>query len=174
MTWPVWLANGGGSVLPIKMLGGNFQSSGETMNTTIAKASTAQHNWYVIDAEGETLGRIATRIAKALRGKHKPTFTPHVDCGDYVIVLNAEKIQLTGRKLDQKHYYSYSGHPGGLRATSARTMLESHPERLITFAVKGMLPKNRLSRQILKKLRVYAGAEHPHDGQNPQPFPEYI
>lgn len=144
------------------------------MNTTIAKAENVQHDWYVIDAEGETLGRLATRIAIALRGKHKPTFTQHVDCGDYVIVLNAEKIQLTGRKLDQKHYYRYSGHPGGLRATSAREMLDTHPDRVITAAVKGMLPKNRLSRQVIKKLRVYAGGEHPHEAQNPQPFPAHI
>jgi len=144
------------------------------MNTTIAKAETVQHDWYVIDAEGQTLGRLATRIAVALRGKHKPTFTQHVDCGDYVVVLNAEKVVLTGKKLDQKHYYRYSGYAGGLRATNARTMLNNHPDRVITAAVKGMLPKNRLSRQVLKKLRVYAGAEHPHDGQSPQPFPEHI
>jgi large subunit ribosomal protein L13 len=144
------------------------------MNTTIVNAESVQHDWYVIDAEGQTLGRIATRIATALRGKHKPTFTPHVDCGDYVVVLNAEKVVLTGRKLDQKHYYRYSGYSGGLRATSARTMLDTHPERVIMAAVKGMLPKNRLSRQVIKKLRVYAGAEHPHIGQNPQPFPEHI
>lgn len=144
------------------------------MNTTIVNAESVQHDWYVIDAEGQTLGRIATRIATALRGKHKPTFTPHVDCGDYVIVLNAEKVVLTGRKLDQKHYYNYSGYAGGLRATSARTMLDTHPERVITAAVKGMLPKNRLARQVIKKLRVYAGTEHPHVGQNPQPFPAHI
>ncbi|MFT4980156.1 MAG: large subunit ribosomal protein L13 [Myxococcota bacterium] len=144
------------------------------MNTTITKPQEVQHGWYVIDAEGQTLGRLATRIATALRGKHKPTFNQHLDCGDYVVVLNAEKIVLSGKKLDNKHYYRYSGHPGGLKATSARTMLEKHPERVITFAVKGMLPKNRLARQVLKKLRVYAGAEHPHAGQDPQPFPEHI
>ncbi len=144
------------------------------MSTTLARAETVQHDWFVIDAEGETLGRLATRIATALRGKHKPTFTPHVDTGDFVVVINAEKVKLTGRKLDQKFYYSYSGHPGGLRARSAREVLSKHPERVLEHAVKGMLPKNRLSRQVIKKLKIYAGSEHPHAAQQPQPFPAHI
>lgn len=144
------------------------------MSTTIAKAETVERSWFVIDADGQTLGRLATRIATVLRGKHKTDFTPHVDNGDYVVVLNAEKVHLTGRKLDQKHYYRYSGHPGGLRATTARQMLATHPERVIQFAVKGMLPKNRLARQVFGKLKVYAGAEHPHTAQQPQPFPPHV
>ncbi|MEL6349578.1 MAG: 50S ribosomal protein L13 [Myxococcota bacterium] len=144
------------------------------MSTTIAQPNAVERSWYVIDADGQTLGRIATRIADALRGKHKPTFTPHVDTGDHIIVINAEKVRLTGRKLDQKYYYRYSGHPGGLRATSAREMLNTYPERVIQFAVKGMLPKNRLARQIIKKLHVYAGGDHPHTAQTPQPFPAHI
>jgi large subunit ribosomal protein L13 len=144
------------------------------MSTTIAQPADAEHDWYVIDAAGQTLGRLSTRIAKVLRGKHKPIFTPHVDTGDYVVVVNAEKVKLTGRKLDQKFYHTYSGYPGGLKSTSAREVLATHPERLIQSAVKGMLPKNRLNRQIFKKLKVYAGAEHPHIGQQPKPFPAFV
>ena len=151
----------------------NFEF-GETMNTTLARSTTVQNDWYIIDAQGQTLGRMATRIATALRGKHKPTFTPHVDGGDYVVVVNAEKIHLSGDKLDQKNYYNYSGYIGGLKTTSARRMLATYPDRVIHSAVKGMLPKNKLSRQIIKKLKVYAGPEHPHDAQNPKPFPEFI
>jgi len=144
------------------------------MSTTIAQPAEVEHDWYVIDAEGQTLGRLSTRIAQVLRGKHKPIFTPHVDTGDYVVVVNAEKIKLTGRKLDQKFYHTYSGYPGGLKSTSAREVLATHPERLIQSAVKGMLPKNRLNRQVFKKLKVYAGAEHPHIGQQPKPFPAFV
>jgi large subunit ribosomal protein L13 len=144
------------------------------MSTTLARAVDVDHDWFVIDASGLTLGRLSTRIAKVLRGKHKPTFTPHVDTGDYVVVVNAEKIKLTGRKLDQKFYHAYSGHPGGMRSTSAREVLATHPERVIESAVKGMLPKNRLNRQVIKKLKVYAGPEHPHTGQQPKPFPAYV
>lgn len=144
------------------------------MSTTIAQPKDVQHGWYVIDAEGQTLGRLATRIATALRGKHKPTFTPHVDTGDHVIVVNVEKVVLTGRKLDQKFYHRYSGYPGGLRSTSAREVLATHPERVLQAAVKGMLPKNRLARQVIKKLHLYSGAEHPHQAQQPQPFPAHI
>jgi large subunit ribosomal protein L13 len=128
----------------------------------------------VIDAEGQTLGRLTIRIATVLRRKHKPTYTPHVDCGDYVIVLNADKIVLTGNKLDQKEYYNYSGYMGGLRTQTARQVLNTYPERIIEHAVKGMLPKNRLARQMIKKLRVYAGAEHSHSAQDPKPFPAYL
>lgn len=144
------------------------------MSSTIANSESVQHNWYVIDAEGQTLGRLTTRIASVLRGKHKPTFTPHVDCGDYVIVINAEKIVLTGKKLDQKHYYKYSGYMGGLRSRTARQLLDTHPERIIEHAVKGMLPKNRLASQMIKKLRVYAGSEHPHEAQQVTDFPSYL
>lgn len=147
---------------------------GMNMSTTIANSSTVNHEWYVVDAAGKTLGRLATQIANVLRGKHKPTFTPHVDCGDYVIVLNADKIVLTGNKLDQKYYHQYSGYMGGLRSQSARQVLNTHPERIIEFAVKGMLPKNRLSRQVIKKLKVYAGSEHPHSAQKLQDFPNYL
>ena len=144
------------------------------MKTTIVNAQGVKRNWYVIDAADQTLGRLATRIANVLRGKHKVIFSPHVDSGDYVIVLNAEKIRFTGKKLDQKFYYNYSGYAGGLKETSAREMLATYPDRIITAAVKGMLPKNRLSRQVIKKLKVYAGGEHPHAAQSPQEFPNHV
>ncbi|NOY27438.1 MAG: 50S ribosomal protein L13 [Oligoflexia bacterium] len=144
------------------------------MNTTIARSETVVRSWYLIDAADQTLGRLSTRIATALRGKHKTDFTPHVDCGDYVIVINAEKVAFTGRKLDQKKYYAYSGYTGGLKTRTARQLVTEDPERIIRQAVKGMLPKNRLSRGVIGKLKIYAGAEHPHSAQQPQPFPEYI
>lgn len=144
------------------------------MSTTITKPANVEHDWFVIDAEGEVLGRLATRIATALRGKHKPTFQPHVDTGDFVVVVNAEKVKLTGRKLAQKEYYRYSGHPGGLKVRTAGQVLEEDPTRVITQAVKGMLPKNRLARQVIGKLKVYAGADHPHAAQQPKPFPAFI
>lgn len=144
------------------------------MSTTIARSESVERSWYVIDATGLTLGRMSTRIATALRGKHKADFTPHVDCGDYVIVVNAEKVALTGRKLDQKEYHAYTGYPGGLKTRTARQLLIEDPERIIQHAVKGMLPKNRLSRQVMGKLKIYAGPEHPHVAQQPQPFPAHI
>jgi len=144
------------------------------MSTTITRPATVEHDWYVIDAEDQVLGRLATRIATALRGKHKPTFQPHVDAGDFVVVVNAEKVKLTGRKLEQKEYYRYSGHPGGLKTRTAGQVLDEDPTRVITQAVKGMLPKNRLARQVIGKLKVYAGADHPHAAQQPKPFPEFI
>ena len=144
------------------------------MSTTLSRPEDVEHAWYVIDAADQTLGRLSTRIAKVLRGKHKATFTPHVDTGDYVVVINAEKIKLTGKKLDQKTYHAYSGYPGGLRTRTARELLATHPERVIQSAIKGMLPKNRLNRQVFKKLKVYAGNEHPHGAQQPQPFPAYV
>ena len=143
---------------------------GDPMSTTLAKTNEVEPDWFVVDAAGQTLGRLSTRIATVLRGKHKATYTPHIDVGDYVVVVNAEKIALSGRKLDQKFYHTYSGHPGGLRSTSARDMLATYPERVIEAAVKGMLPKNRLNRQVFKKLKVYAGSDHPHGAQNPQPL----
>jgi len=144
------------------------------MSTTITRPATVEHDWFVIDAEDQVLGRLATRIATALRGKHKPTFMPHVDTGDFVVVVNADKVKLTGRKLEQKEYYRYSGFPGGLKTKTAADVLENDPTRVITQAVKGMLPKNRLARQVISKLKVYAGAAHPHAAQQPKPFPEFI
>jgi large subunit ribosomal protein L13 len=131
----------------------------------------AGREWYVVDATGQTLGRLATQIAMVLRGKHKPTYTPGLDCGDFVIVVNADRVRVTGRKLDQKSYYRYSGYPSGLREISLRDQLNDHPERVIEAAVKGMLARNRLRRQLIKKLKVYAGPEHPHQAQQPKPFP---
>lgn len=136
-------------------------------NTYMQKKEDIVRNWYVIDAEGQTLGRLATKVAHVLRGKHKPTYTPHVDCGDFVIVLNASKVNLTGNKLDDKIYYNHSGYTGGLRERTARVMRDKYPEEMIERAVKGMLPKGRLGRQMYKKIFVYAGNEHPHMAQQP-------
>ena len=130
----------------------------------------ADERWWVVDAEDQVLGRLATRVAVKLRGKDKPVYSPHADTGDYVIVVNAEKIQVTGRKLTDKLYYRHSGYPGGLRATPLKDMLAKHPERVIEFAVRGMLPKNALGRKLFRKLRVYAGPDHPHTAQQPQPL----
>ncbi len=141
------------------------------MSTESAKNADVERNWFVVDASDYNLGRLATRIADVLRGKHKVSFTPHVDTGDFVVVLNASKVNLTGRKLDQKGYHHYTGFPGGLKDRTARQVREDDPERMIREAVKGMLPKNRLSRVVIKKLKVYGGADHPHAGQAPQPLP---
>ncbi|WP_296823355.1 50S ribosomal protein L13 [uncultured Megasphaera sp.] len=139
------------------------------MKTTfMANASNIERKWYVVDAEGQTLGRLAAEVAKVLRGKHKPTFTPHVDTGDYVIVVNAAKVKLTGKKLIQKMYFRHSGYPGGSSFTQAGHMLEKRPERVVEMAVRGMLPKNKLGEQMYRKLNVYAGAEHPHQAQQPE------
>lgn len=139
------------------------------MKTTfMANPTTVERKWYVVDAEGKTLGRLAAEVAKVLRGKHKPTFTPHVDTGDHVIVVNAGKVRLTGKKLTQKTYFRHSGYPGGTTFVAAGNMLEKHPERLVEMAVKGMLPKNKLGAQMYRKLTVYAGAEHPHAAQKPE------
>ncbi len=142
------------------------------MKTWNAKAEDVERRWYVVDAEGQTLGRLATRIADALRGKRKPTYTPHVDSGDFVIVVNAEKISVTGKKLDDKRYYRHSGYPGGLRSRTLREQLERRPTEVVRTAVKGMLPRNRLARRQITKLKVYAGPGHPHEAQNPEPLPE--
>ncbi len=136
--------------------------------TTSAKYSDNQEKWCIIDAEGAVLGRLASTIAARLRGKHNPLFTPHVDTGDWVIVINAEKIVLTGKKWDKKQYYRHSGYIGGLKTITAQKLLEKKPEDLIRFAVKGMLPKNRLGRKLFKKLKVYAGNNHPHQAQQPE------
>lgn len=138
------------------------------MKTYSAKKEEIVHRWYVVDATDQTLGRLATQIANVLRGKTKPIYTPHLDCGDYVIVVNAEKIRVTGNKLDEKFYHRHSGYPGGLTSISLRNQLRLHPDRVITEAVRRMLPKNLLSREILKKLKVYEGSEHPHDAQHPE------
>ena len=141
----------------------------KTFHTWHPKAVEIQRNWLLVDANGETLGRLATQIAHLLRGKHKPTWSPHVDGGDFVIVVNASGVELTGRKAQQKIYYRHTGYPGGLKETPYRIMLAKHPERVIKFAVKGMLPKNRLGRRMLKKLYVYGGPTHPHAAQQPRP-----
>ena len=138
------------------------------MKTYVTKPGSVKREWYVVDAEGRTLGRLATRIAAVLRGKHKPQFSPAVDVGDFVIVVNAEKIRVTGRKMEQKKYYRHSGYPGGLTEITLADQLERHPTRVIKAAVRGMLPRNRLGRKMLKKLKVYAGPEHPHQAQLPK------
>ena len=140
------------------------------MKTIVTKPGSVEREWYVVDAEGQTLGRFASQVATILRGKHKPEFSPAVDVGDFVIVVNAEKIQVTGRKMEEKKYYRYSGYPGGLREMTLAEQLERHPDRVIKAAVKGMLPRNRLGRRMLKKLKVYAGPEHPHQAQQPEPL----
>ena len=138
------------------------------MPTSMPKESEIERKWYVVDAEGKVLGRLATRIASILRGKHKPIFAPHLDVGDHVVVLNAEKVHLTGRKLQNKQYRWHTGYIGDLREVTAEKMLKTHPERMIEWAVQGMLPKNRLGRAMVKKLKVYRGAAHPHQAQQPQ------
>ena len=138
------------------------------MKTFMASSATVDRKWYVVDAEGMTLGRLASEVAKVLRGKNKPTFTPHVDTGEYVIVVNAEKIAVTGKKMDQKIYYSHSDYVGGLKSATLKEMLAKHPERVIEHAVKGMLPKGPLGRQMYTKLFVYAGPDHKHAAQKPE------
>jgi len=139
------------------------------MRTTyMAKAEAVERKWYVVDAKDMTLGRLSSEVAKVLRGKHKPTYTPHIDTGDFVIVINAKDIKVTGKKLDQKLYRHYTGYAGGLKEISLRDLLENKPEKVIYEAVRGMLPKNRLGRKMLKKLRVYSGPEHKHEAQKPE------
>jgi large subunit ribosomal protein L13 len=141
------------------------------MNKTfVANSATAERNWLVVDATGQTLGRLATQIADALRGKRKPEYTPHVDTGDFVVVINAERVQVSGNKRSEKRYYRHSGYPGGLKSRTFEEMIERRPEEVIRLAVKGMLPRNRLARKQLTKLKVYAGPEHPHAAQQPQPM----
>ena len=141
----------------------------KTVSLTKEQAN-AQRGWVLVDAKEQTLGRLSTRVATLLRGKHKPDWTPHVDNGEYVVVINAERIVLTGRKLSDKKYYRHSGYPGHLKEVSAGRMLETHPERVIEHAVRGMLPKNKLGRSLLQKLKVYAGDKHPHEAQRPEPI----
>ncbi|MBR1814961.1 MAG: 50S ribosomal protein L13 [Lachnospiraceae bacterium] len=138
------------------------------MKTFMANPETVDRKWYVVDANGCTLGRLASEVASVLRGKKKPIFTPHVDCGDYVIVINADKVKVTGKKMDQKVYYSHSDYVGGLKTTTLREMMDKKPELVVEKAVKGMLPKGALGNQMLTKLHIYAGAEHPHAAQKPE------
>ncbi|MDM5152966.1 50S ribosomal protein L13 [Bacillus sp. DX1.1] len=141
------------------------------MRTTfMAKANEVERKWYVVDAEDKTLGRLATEVASILRGKNKPTFTPHIDTGDHVIIINAEKVHLTGNKLNDKIYYRHTNHPGGLKQRTALEMRTNYPVQMLELAIKGMLPKGRLGRQMSKKLNVYAGAEHPHQAQKPEVY----
>ncbi len=140
------------------------------MRTYSPKAGEVTRAWHVIDAEDVVLGRLSTQAAMLLRGKHKPTYAPHIDTGDFVVIVNADKVALTGKKRDQAFQYRHSGYPGGLRKQSFGELLDKHPERLLEKAIKGMLPKNKLGRAMGKKLKVYAGPEHPHEAQNPQPF----
>ncbi|MFZ2358884.1 MAG: 50S ribosomal protein L13 [Anaerolineae bacterium] len=140
------------------------------MRTYTTKPEDIKREWFVIDATGMTLGRLATQIATVLKGKHKPIYSPHMDTGDFVIVVNAHKVRVTGRKLDQKFYYRHSGYPGGLKEISLRDQLNRHPDRVLRFAVRGMLPKNRLGRQMIKKLKIYATPGHPHEAQQPKPL----
>jgi large subunit ribosomal protein L13 len=142
------------------------------MKTYSAKPKEVEQRWYLVDAEGQTLGRLATRIADTLRGKRKPQYTPHIDTGDFVVVVNAEKIAVTGNKRDDKLYYRHSGYPGGLRSRTLAEELDRRPTEVLRRAVKGMLPRNRLARRQLTKLKIYAGAEHPHEPQNPTPLPD--
>jgi large subunit ribosomal protein L13 len=140
------------------------------MKSYIARPRTVERKWHLIDADGQTLGRLATEIARLLRGKNKPQYTPHVDTGDFVVVVNAEKVVVTGKKAEQKVYYRHTGYPGGLKETSYEAMLERKPTEILRRAVRGMMPKTRLGRQQLKKLKIYAGPDHPHEAQTPQPY----
>lgn len=140
------------------------------MRTYSPSANEIQRDWYVVDAQDEVLGRLASRVARVLRGKHKPTFTPHLDCGDYVIIVNARGIKLTGNKAEQKIWHRHSGFPGGLKSVPFARLLDETPEKTVEKAVKGMLPKNKLGREMGRKLRVYPGPEHPHEAQQPQPL----
>jgi large subunit ribosomal protein L13 len=140
------------------------------MTTQSAKPADVRRAWYLIDAEGKTLGRLASECARRLRGKHKPTYTPHVDTGDFLVIVNADKVRVTGNKMTDKMYYRHTGYIGNLRSASLAQMLDKHPERVIQFAVKGMLPRNPLGRAMLKKLKVFAGPEHRHAAQQPQPL----
>jgi large subunit ribosomal protein L13 len=149
---------------------GSPAASSAFMKTYVANPSTRERNWLVVDASGQTLGRLSTQIADSLRGKRKPEYTPHVDTGDFVIVVNAEQIAVTGKKREEKVYYRHSGYPGGLRSRTLGEMLERRPEEVIRLAVRGMLPRTRLGRAQLRKLKIYAGPDHPHEAQKPEPM----
>jgi large subunit ribosomal protein L13 len=153
---------------PIPLTASSAADRYSEMKTFSAKPESVKRDWYVVDATDKTLGRLSTEIARRLRGKHKPEFTPHVDTGDYIVVINAEKVAVTGAKLDDKMYHRFTGYVGNLKTTSLKDLLATHPERVIEIAVKGMLPKNPLGRAMYRKLKVYGGAEHPHTAQQPQ------
>jgi large subunit ribosomal protein L13 len=138
------------------------------VRTCVVRQEDITRKWYVVDADGKTLGRLASEIAQILKGKHKPIYSPHLDVGDYVVVVNAERIAVTGRKMDQKMYYRHTGYPGGIRENNLRDLLVRHPTYAVKYAVKGMLPKNRLGRKMIRKLKIYAGPEHPHQAQQPE------
>lgn len=138
------------------------------MRTFSAKKEEVERKWFLVDAEGKVLGRLASEVAKILLGKHRPIYTPHTDTGDYVIIINAGKVALTGKKLENKVYYRYSGYPGGLKSVTAEKLMQTHPERLLQFAIKGMLPKNKLGRAMLKKVKIYPGSNHNHQSQKPE------
>ncbi len=140
------------------------------MRTYVTKPGSVEREWYVVDADGQTLGRLASQIATRLRGKHKPQYSPSVDVGDFIVVVNAERLAVTGRKMEQKKYYRHSGYPGGLTEITLAKQLERHPTRVLKAAVRGMLPRNRLGRKMLKKLKIYAGPDHPHQAQQPKPL----
>jgi len=142
----------------------------EPLKTFSPKKEAIERKWYLVDANNQVLGRLASQVARILRGKHKPIFAPHIDVGDNVIIINAEKIRVTGKKAQQKRYKRYSGYPGGFKETVYNHLIAAHPERILEHAIKGMLPKNRLGRQMFKKLKIYAGSEHPHSAQNPEPL----
>ena len=154
-------------MIPVELVE-TWHNSGGLVKSYMARPLEVERKWYVVDAEGRTLGRLATEIARILRGKNKPQYTPHVDTGDFVVVVNAEKVVVTGRKAEQKIYRRHSGYPGGLKTTTYEQMLERRPTEILRRAVKGMMPKTRLARQQLRKLKIYAGPEHPHAAQNPQ------
>ncbi|MDE3058412.1 MAG: 50S ribosomal protein L13 [Bacteroidota bacterium] len=137
-------------------------------NTRFFRENEVEHKWFLVDAQGKTLGRVASQVARVLRGKHKPTFTPNIDCGDFVVVINAGKVKLTGKRTERKEYFHYTGYPGGIVIEQFKDLMKTRPDRVIEHAVKGMLPHNRLGKRIVKKLKVYAGAEHPHGAQKPE------
>lgn len=140
------------------------------MKTRVVRQEDVNRKWFVVDADGKTLGRLASEIARILKGKHKPIYSPHLDLGDYVVVVNAERVAVTGRKMDDKIYYRHTGYPGGIRQSNLRDLLARHPTYALQYAVKGMLPKNRLGRRMLRKCKIYAGPEHPHQAQQPEPL----
>jgi large subunit ribosomal protein L13 len=154
--------------LPSVALTRGLEGVSKVVRTYVVKQKDITRKWFVVDADGKTLGRLASKVARILRGKHKPIYSPHLDVGDYVVIVNADRIAVTGRKMDQKMYYRHTGYPGGVKELNLRDMLSRHPTYAVKYAVRGMLPKNRLGRKMIKKLKVYAGPEHPHEAQQPE------
>jgi len=144
------------------------------VKTVVPKLNDIEKKWYIVNSEGQVLGRVASQIAHLLRGKHRPQFTPHLDLGDHVIVINAERIRVTGRKMDQKRYTRYSGYPGGLKTQSMARLFQEKPDKVLYYAVRGMLPKNKLGRKLIKKLKIYSGPDHPHEAQKPEALPDSL